>query len=116
AGRGSLSLYAYDRYRFRPAGPDSTTVQVPRGNVLGLGARLDRPLSPALNLAPGVEIRHELLGPPTGGLALLGWLVRPGIDLRYRAGGAVTMVVQGQAAFGRLASNGTSVSLAGPRA
>src|SRR5437763_14797464 len=30
---------------------------------LGLGARLDRPLSPALNLAPTVEIRHELVGP-----------------------------------------------------
>jgi len=116
AGRGSLSLYAYDRYRFRPGGPDSTVVQVPRGNVLGLGARLDRPLSPALNLAPSVEIRHELVGPPTGSLALLGWLVRPGIDLRYRPGGAVAVLVQGQVAVGRLADNGASVPLVGPRA
>jgi hypothetical protein len=38
------------------------------------------------------------------------------VDVRYRAGGAVTMLVQGQAAFGRLANNGTSVSLVGPRA
>jgi hypothetical protein len=116
AGRGSLSLYAYDRYRFRPGGEDSTVVQVPRGNVLGLGARLDRPLSPALNLAPTVEIRHELVAPATGSLVLLGWLVRPGIDLRYRAGGAVAVLVQGQAAIGRLADNGSSVSLVGPRA
>ena len=116
AGRGSLSLYAYDRYRFRPSGYDSTVVQVPRGNVLGLGARLDRPLSPALNLAPTVEIRHELVGPATGSLALLGWLVRPGIDLRYRPGGAVAVLVQGQVAIGRLADNGSSVPLVGPRA
>ena len=116
AGRGSLSLYAYDRYRFRPGGYDSTVVQVPRGNVLGLGARLDRPLSPALNLAPTVDIRHELVGPATGSLALLGWLVRPGLDLRYRPGGAVAVLVQGQVAMGRLADNGSSVPLVGPRA
>jgi len=116
AGRCSLSLYAYDRYRFRPGGYDSTVVQVPRGNVLGLGARLDRPLSPALNLAPTVEIRHELVGPATGSLALLGWLVRPGIDLRYRLGGAVAVLLQGEVAIGRLADNGSSVPLVGPRA
>jgi hypothetical protein len=116
AGRGTLSLYLYDRYRFRPHGYDSTVVQVPRGNVLALGARLERPLSAALRLAPNVEFRNELAPSKDGGLALLGWLVRPGVDVRYRAGGAVTMLVQGQAAFGRLANNGTSVSLVGPRA
>jgi hypothetical protein len=116
AGRGTLSLYAYDRYRLRPHGYDSTVVQVPRGNVLALGARLERPLSPALSLAPNVEFRHELAGPATGSLALLGWLVRPGVDVRYRASGALTVLVQGQAAFGRLADNGSSVSLVGPRA
>ncbi len=109
AGRGSLSLYAYDRYRLRPHGYDSTVVQVPRG-------KLERPLSPALSLAPNVEFRHELVGPATGGLALLGWLVRPGMDVRYRASRAWTLLVQGQAAFGRVADNGSSVSLVGPRA
>jgi hypothetical protein len=119
AGRSSVSLYAYDRYRLRPSGYDSTFVQVPRGNVLALGARLERSLSPALTLAPNIEFRHELAGPPTGRLELLGWLVRPGMDLRYRAGGAVTVLVQGQTAFGRLATSGaseSSVSLVGPRA
>src|SRR2546422_3722351 len=116
AGRGSLSLYAYDRYRLRPHGYDSTVVQVPRGNVLALGARLERPLSPALSLAPNVEFRHELAGPPTRRLVLLGWLVRPGVGLRYRASGALTVLVQGQVAFGRLADSGSSVSLVGPRA
>jgi hypothetical protein len=116
AGRSSLSLYAYDRYRLRPHGYDSTVVQVPRGNVLALGARLERPVSPALSLAPNVEFRHELAGPATGRLVLLGWLVRPGVDVRYRASGALTILVQGQAAFGRLANGGSSVSLVGPRA
>ena len=115
-GRSSLSLYVYDRYRLRPQGYDSTVVQVPRGNVLALGARLERPLSPALSLAPNVEFRHELAAPPTGRLVLLGWLVRPGVDVRYRASGALTVLVQGQAAFGRLADGGSSVSLVGPRA
>jgi hypothetical protein len=116
AGRSSLSLYAYDRYRLRPHGYDSTVVQVPRGNVLALGIRLDRPLSPVLSLAPNVEFRHELAGPATGSLALLGWLVRPGVDVRYRASAAWTVLVQGQVAFGRVADNGSSVPLVGPRA
>jgi hypothetical protein len=89
---------------------------VPRGNVLALGARLERPLSPVLSLAPNVEFRHELAGPATGNLVLLGWMVRPGMDVRYRASGAVTLLVQGQTAFGRVADNGGSVSLVGPRA
>src|SRR5439155_14356114 len=43
AGRSSLSFYAYDMHRFRPRAYNSTNtvvVQVPRGNVLALGARL----------------------------------------------------------------------------
>ena len=119
AGRSSLSFYAYDMHRFRPRAYNSTNtvvVQVPRGNVLALGARLERPLSPALNLAPNVEFRHELADTSAGNLKLLGWLVRPGIDMRYRASGTVAFLFQGQAAFGRLANNGSSVSLVGPRA
>jgi hypothetical protein len=116
AGRASLSLYAFDRYRLRPGGYDTTVVQVPRGNVLALGARLERPLSPAVSLAPNVEFRDELVGGATGGLRLLGWLVRPGVDLRYRASADVTILVQGQTALGRVADNGASVSLVGPRA
>ncbi len=112
AGRGSLSLYGYDMYRLR-----SNVIAVPRGNLLALGARLDRPLSPALTLTPNLEFRHELAGPGGDNLKLLGWLARPGVDVRYRASGAVALVVQAQAAFGRLAEgNGDSVSLVGPRA
>lgn len=116
AGRGTLSLYAYDRYRFRPGGSDTTVAGLPRGNVLGLGARLDRSLSPSLGLAPNLEIRHELTGSASNSFSLLGWLVRAGVDLRYRASGDVTILFQGQTAVGRVADNGASVSLVGPRA
>jgi hypothetical protein len=118
AGGSSLALYVYDMRRFRPRAYNSTNqnaVQVPRGNVLALGARLERSLSPAWSVAPNAEFRHELAGPSTGSLELLGWLVRPGVDLRYRASGSVSILFQGQAAFGRLADNGTSVSFLGPR-
>ena len=121
AGRGNLSVYAYDRYRLRPNGYDSTVVQVPRANVVALGARLDRPLSTAWSIAPTIEFRHELAAAGGGdSIALLGWLVRPGVDVRYRASSVLTVLLQGEAAFGRLANtgstNGGSVSLTGPRA
>src|SRR5256885_5442139 len=64
AGKSSLSLYAYDRYRLRPHGYDSTVVQVPRGNVLALGARLERPLPPAVTLRPHIEFRQEPAATP----------------------------------------------------
>jgi hypothetical protein len=120
AGRGNLSLYAYDRYRLRPSGYDTSVVQVPRGNVVALGARLERPLSAAWTFTPNVEFRDELADDPqSGSLVLLGWLLRPGVDVRYRASGAVAVLLQGQAAFGRLATSGGtggSVTAAGPRA
>jgi hypothetical protein len=48
-------------------------------------------------------------------MELLGWLVRPGVDLRYRASGSVSVLFQTQVAFGRVAHDGGSVSLLGPR-
>src|SRR5438874_12836625 len=82
-------------------------VQVPRANVLAVGARLERTLSPALSLAPNLEFRHELaaLDTSSAGLALLGWLVRPGVGLRFRASGQVALLVECQGAFGRLADH-----------
>lgn len=115
-GRGSLSLYGWDMRRLRPRARTTTyanAIQVPQGNVVAVGARLDRPLSPALTLSPLLEFRHELSG--TDRLEFLGYLARPGVDLRYRLGGGAALVVRGQVAFGRLRDEGTSVSLVGPR-
>ncbi len=116
-GRGSLSVYGFEMARFRPRAFNTTyasAIQVPRGNVLALGVRLDRPLSPRATLSPSVELRHELTDQGAG-LALLGYLVRPGVNLRYRLSGAAAVVLQGQLAFGALENQGSSVSLLGRR-
>jgi len=114
-GRNSLSLYGWEMRRLRPRGFDTPgAISVPRGNVLALGARLERPMSPKVTLVPLLEFRHELTG-PTEKMILLGYLVRAGSDVRYRLSERATAVVQAQLAFGKLNDEGTSVPLVGPR-
>jgi len=116
-GRGSLSVYGFEMARLRPRAFNTTyasAIQVPRGNVLALGVRLDRPLSPRATLSPCVEFRHELTDQGAG-LALLGYVVRPGVNLRYRLSGAAAVVWQGQLAFGAVENQGSSSSLLGRR-
>ena len=115
-GRGSLSFYGFDMLRLQARGIPTTSsgaVAIPKGNVLSLGARLDRPLSPVLTLSPHVDFRHELSGDTT--LALLGYMVRPGADLRWRLSDRAAVVLQGQLAFGSLHDNNQSISLLGPK-
>jgi hypothetical protein len=112
-GRGALSLYAWDMRRLRPREYGSGIVAAPRGNVVAVGARLERPLSPALLIIPALELRHELSGYES--LDLLGYLIRPGVDLKWRISSRAALVLQGHVAFGRLQDEGTTVSLLGPR-
>jgi len=114
-GRNNLSLYGWEMRRVRPRNSDAPgAISVPPGNVLALGARLERPLSPKVTLVPVLEFRHELTA-PTGQMVLLGYLVRTGTDVRYRLSGQATAVLQAQLAFGQLNDEGQSVSLFGPR-
>jgi hypothetical protein len=113
-GRSSLQLYGWEMRRLAPRNPDTSAVPVPRGNVLALGARLNRPLSPKVTLTPLLEFRHELTG-PTDKMELLGYLLRTGTDVRYRLSERATAVLQAQVAFGKLQDEETSVSLFGPR-
>jgi hypothetical protein len=114
-GRNSLSLYGWEMRRLQARGFGTPgSISVPRGNVLALGARLERPLSPKITLVPLFEFRHELTG-PADKMVLLGYLVRTGSDVRYRLSERATAVVQAQLAFGKLNDEGTSVSLFGPR-
>lgn len=110
-GNSNLSVYGWDMRRIRAS---DSKFAVPRGNVLALGARLERPLSPKTTLAPMLEFRHELTG-PSQRMELLGYLVRAGTDLRYRLSDHATAVFQAQFAFGSLNNAGTSVPLIGPR-
>jgi hypothetical protein len=89
-------------------------LSVPRGNVLALGARLDRPMSPKVTLSPLVEFRHELTG-PTPKMEMLGYLIRAGTDVRIQLSPQTLLVVQAQLAAGTLWNQGQTVSLLGPR-
>ena len=114
-GRSSLQLYGWEMRRLRARSFDvPSAVAVPRGNVLALGARLSRPMSPKVTLSPLLEFRHELTS-PTDKMVLLGYLVRTGTDVRYRLSERATAVVQAQLAFGSIQDEGQSVSLFGPR-
>ena len=113
-GRGSLALYGWEMRRLNPGSADTNDVVAVRGNVLALGVRLDRPLSPKVTLTPLVEFRHELTGPGAK-MELLGYLLRTGTDVRYRLSERATAVVQAQLAFGTIQDEGQSVSLFGPR-
>jgi hypothetical protein len=114
-GRSSLSLYGWEMRRLRAPTYDAPgAVPVARGNVLALGGRLSRPISPTLTVVPLLEFRHELTG-PTAKMELLGYLVRTGADLRYRLNAHATGVLQTQLAFGTINDDGNSVSLFGPR-
>jgi hypothetical protein len=113
-GRNSLALYGWNMRRFSPGNPDTSDVITPRGNVLALGARLERPMSPKVTLVPMLEFRHELTG-PADKMVLLGYLVRTGTDVRYRLSEQATAVVQAQLAFGQLQDGGHNVSMVGPR-
>jgi len=114
-GASHLSLYGWEMRRLRARDFDSPgTIARPRGNVLSVGGRLDRSLSPRTTLSPSLEFRHELTGPGPR-MELLGYLLRAGSDLRYRLSDRATAVVQAQFTFGTLHDEGTSVSIIGPR-
>lgn len=114
-GRSNLVLYGWEMRRLRARNFDAPgTISVPRGNVLALGARLERPVSPRATLVPLVEFRHELTG-PADRMELLGYLFRSGADVRYQLSSRATGVLQAQLAFGSLHDEGTNISVVGPR-
>ena len=114
-GNSKLSLYGWEMRRMRARDFGTAgTVSVPRGNVLAVGTRLDRPLGPKATLSPLLEFRHELTGAGAR-MQLLGYLLRAGTDLRYHLSDHAAGVVQAQLAFGKLQDEGTSVSIFGPR-
>ena len=114
-GRSSVQLYGWEMRRLRARNSDAPgAVAMPAGNVLALGGRVSRPLSPTVTLTPLLEFRHELTG-ATGRMELLGYLVRTGTDLRYRLNERATAIVQAQLAFGAVQDEGQRVSLLGPR-
>ena len=114
-GTSQLSLYGWEMRRMRARDFDAPgTIARPRGNVLAVGARVDRPMGAKATLSPSIEFRQELIGPGAR-MELLGMLLRAGSDLRYRLSDRATGVIQAQLAFGTLHDEGASVSIVGPR-
>ena len=114
-GGAHLSLYGWDMYRLRARNFDApSTIAVPRGNVLALGARFERGLSPKVTVVPLLEFRHELTG-PADKMELLGYLLRGGADLRYRLSDRATAVLHAQLAVGTIQDEGVRASVIGPR-
>lgn len=114
-GNSHLSLYGWDMRRLRAQSWDAPgTIAVPRGNVLALGARLERAVSPRVTLVPLLEFRHELTG-PSDKMELLGYLVRGGADLRYRLSDRAIGVLHAQLAVGTIEDEGVRASVFGPR-
>jgi hypothetical protein len=114
-GSSNLSIYGWEMRRLRARNSSAPgTIAVPRGNVLALGARLERPLSPKATLVPLVEFRHEMTR-SAASMELLGYLFRTGSDLRYQLSAHATGVIRAQIAFGSLNDEGRSVSIVGPR-
>ena len=114
-GASHLSIYGWDMRRLRARSYDApATIAVPRGNVLALGARLERAWGPTVTLVPLLEFRHELTG-PTDKMELLGYLVRGGADLRYRLSDRATGVLSAQLAVGTIQDEGVRASVVGPR-
>jgi hypothetical protein len=107
-GRSNLSFYGFNLLRLKARGVPTTAtgaVRVPRGDVFTLGARLDRPLTPVLTLAPHGDTTF----------AQLGLLLRPGADLRWRVGNQTALVFQGLLTFGTLHDQGAAISTTGPK-
>jgi hypothetical protein len=109
-GRGALSLYAWEMRRFSARGAG---ILVPQGNLLAFGVRCDWPLSPTVTVAPILEARHEMSGADE--LEVLGWIARPGMEVRWRLGTRATLVAGARYAVGQLSDEGTTVSVGGPR-
>jgi hypothetical protein len=114
-GSSHLSVYGWDMYRLAARNSDApATIAVPRGNVVALGARLERALSPTVTLVPLLEFRHELTA-SADRMELLGYLVRGGADLRYRLSNRATGVLHAQLAVGTIQDEGVRASVVGPR-
>jgi hypothetical protein len=126
-GNSVLNIYVFDVFRTDPQ-LEATVVGaaiLPRGNLLGAGARFDWRFNRSMALVPKFEYRLSLIAerPEAGGTAdntlqLFGESFRFGADWRYRFARRWNLVVQAEAAFGRLVQelDGERVKFGGPRA
>jgi len=119
-GNSVLNLYVFDVFRSDPQ-LEATAIGaaiLPRGNLIGAGARFDWRLNRTMTLVPKFEFRLSSIArsPEETSLQLFGESFRFGADWRYLFAARWSLVVQAEAAFGFLVQSGEHVGFNGPRA
>ena len=119
-GNSILNLYVFDVFRSDPQ-LEATAIGaaiLPRGNLIGAGARFDWRLNRTMTLIPKFEFRLSSIAesPEETSLRLFGESFRFGADWRYLFAASWSLVVQAEAAFGFLVQGGEHVGFNGPRA
>ncbi len=118
-GKTSLNLYVFDVYRNKPQlEPTAIGAAVlPRGNLLGAGARLDWPLGGNTLLTPRFEFRSSRTADELDGeLKHAGESFRFGADLRQALTQKFSVVLQADGVTGFVRSQGVSPHFDGFRA
>lgn len=119
-GNSVLNLYVFDVFRTDPQ-LEATAIGaaiLPRGNLVGVGARFNWRLNRTMSLVPKFEFRLSSIAesPEETALRLFGESFRIGADWRYRFAARWALVAQAEAAFGFLVQRGEHVGFSGPRA
>ena len=118
----TLTLYAFDSYRSAPqieATPIGA-VQLPKGNLLALGAKLEFPVARETRLVPKVEFRSLSEAPKDatgdGALESAGSTFRVGADLKHPLSRNLALVIEANGLFGSVGvGDGTTVGVSGFR-
>ncbi len=106
-GSAALTVYGFDVYRAAPqvgATPAGAAI-LPRGNLLGVGSRLEVPVGSNTQVAPRVEYRYSAAASDTTAGApvqRLGASLRFGVDVRRTLSPQFAVVLQAGGAVGNV--------------
>jgi hypothetical protein len=100
-GTGALTVYAFDVFRGSAEVVGASVL--PRGNLLGVGARYELPLGTRVTAIPRAEFRlSDQATPEDDALKRAGSSVRFGADVEFAINGPLRIVAQGDGLFGSL--------------
>jgi hypothetical protein len=118
----SLTLYFFDSYRSAPQIEATSigAVQMPKGNLLALGAKLEIPVARETRLIPRAELRRLTEAPRDetgdGSMESAGSTFRVGADLKHPLNQNLALVLEVNGLFGSVgAGNGNTVGVSGFR-
>jgi len=118
----SLTLYFFDSYRSAPQLEATTVgaVMMPKGNLLGVGAKLAFPLTREIRFIPRAEFRRLTEAPREGlgdeAMEAAGSTLRAGADLRLPLSQNLALVLEGTGLFGNVGTGeGSTVGVSGFR-